>query len=66
MGYWGDVEDVGGAWEIRWINWRFCIMGKELQQTVQQLLDAQQRAYHPEASIRVYQDPVVSSDPEIP
>lgn len=44
MGYWGEVEQVGGAWEIRWINWRFHNMGRELQETVQRLLDAERRA----------------------
>lgn len=44
MGYWGDVEDVGGAWEIRWINWRFHNMGLELQRTVHHLLEAERKA----------------------
>ncbi len=44
MGYWDEAENVGGAWEIQWINWRFWSMGKELQKTVQQFLDAEHRA----------------------
>ncbi len=44
MGYWDEAEAVGGAWEIQWINWRFWTMGKELQKTVQQFLNAEQRA----------------------
>ncbi len=44
MGYWGEVAATGGAWEVRWVIWRFRNMGCELEKTVRQLLDAQVRA----------------------
>jgi hypothetical protein len=44
MGYWGDVEIPGGAWEIRWLALRFRNMGVELHNTVQQFLAAERRA----------------------
>ncbi len=44
MGYWGEVADPGGAWEIRWVVWRFQNMGRELERTVQHLLAAEKRA----------------------
>ncbi len=44
MGYWGDLPLPSGAWEIRWLCWRFRNMGFELHKTVQQLVAAERRA----------------------
>lgn len=45
MGYWDDMADPGGAWEIRWLGWRFRTLGEELSRTVEHLIAAQRRAY---------------------
>lgn len=45
MGYWDDMRDPGGAWEVRWLGWRFRTLGEELSRTVEHLVAAQQRAY---------------------
>lgn len=44
-GYWDDLPDPGGAWEVRWLGWRFRALGQELQATVDHLIFAQRRAY---------------------
>ena len=44
-GYWDDMPDPGGAWEVRWLGWRFRALGQELSRTVEQLIAAQRRAY---------------------
>jgi ppGpp synthetase/RelA/SpoT-type nucleotidyltranferase len=53
LGYWDDVPDPGGAWEIRWLAWRFRTIGGELRHTVTRLLGAQRRAHATEAEARV-------------
>ena len=45
MGYWDDMADPGGAWEVRWLGWRFRTLGEELSRTVGHLVAAQRRAY---------------------
>jgi hypothetical protein len=45
MGYWDDMRDPGGAWEVRWLGWRFRTLGEELSRTVEHLVSAQRRAY---------------------
>ncbi len=45
MGYWDDMADPGGAWEVRWLGWRFRTLGEELSRTVEHLVAAQRRAY---------------------
>lgn len=45
LGYWDDMPDPGGAWEIRWLGWRFHSLGQELNRTVEHLVAAQRRAY---------------------
>ena len=52
LGYWDDVPDPGGAWEIRWLAWRFRTIGGELRLTVTSLMGAQRRAYAAEAKGR--------------
>jgi hypothetical protein len=37
LGYWDDVPDPGGAWETRWLAWRFRTIGGELRLTVTHL-----------------------------
>jgi len=44
-GYWDDMPDPGGAREIRWLGWRFRMVGQELNHTVEHLVAAQRRAY---------------------
>lgn len=50
LGYWEDMSDPGGAWEIRRVAWRFGALGHELQRTVEHLVAAQQRASAPRRS----------------
>ena len=45
LGYWDDMPDPGGAWEIRWLGWRFHTLGEELRRTVEHLVAAQRRAF---------------------
>lgn len=45
LGYWDDMPDPGGAWEVRWLGWRFRTLGQELGRTVEHLVAAQRRAY---------------------
>lgn len=45
LGYWDDMPDPGGAWEVRWLGWRFRTLGEELRRTVEHLVAAQRRAY---------------------
>jgi HAMP domain-containing protein len=56
LGYWDDVPDPGGAWEIRWLAWRFRTIGGELRLTVTSLMGAQRRAYAAEAKGRAHAD----------
>ena len=44
LGYWDDMPDPGGAWEVRWLGWRFRALGRELSRTVEHLVSAQRRA----------------------
>lgn len=43
-GYWGPVELAGGAWEIRWLAWRFSNMVLEVQSAMTHLFEAEQKA----------------------
>ncbi len=45
LGYWEDIPDPGGAWELRWLGWRFSALGQELSFTVENLVAAQRRAF---------------------
>lgn len=49
LGYWDDVADPGGAWELRWLAWRFRTIGGELRLATGNLMAAQRRAYAAEA-----------------
>lgn len=44
MGYWGPIEIGGGAWEIRWLAWRFGNMAQEVRNSVSHLLEAERKA----------------------
>ena len=45
LGYWDGMPDPGGAWEVRWLGWRFRALGQELGVTAERLVAAQRRAY---------------------
>ena len=44
MGYWGKVPISSGAWEIRWLAWRFENMISEVRKAVAHLLEAERKA----------------------
>lgn len=43
-GYRGADTVTRGAWEVRWLAWRFQEMGGEMEETVRRLLEAERRA----------------------
>lgn len=43
MGYWGEVAEASGAWEIRWLTRRFREMARHLEATVESLAAAERR-----------------------
>jgi len=42
-GYWGRVEAPGGAWEFRWLAYRFQRLGERLEHTLLRLVEAERR-----------------------
>ena len=44
LGYWGGVEIPRGAWEMRWLAYRFRNLGSQLEETVRRLVEAERRA----------------------
>jgi len=44
MGYWGKVSTHSGAWEIKWLAWRFENMIAEVRKAVAHLLEAERKA----------------------
>ena len=44
MGYWGPIDLPGGAWEVRWLAWRFGNMVQEVRSAVTDLFEAEQKA----------------------
>jgi len=44
MGYWGPIDLNEGAWEIRWLAWRFGNMTHEVQSMMTHLFEAEQKA----------------------
>jgi ppGpp synthetase/RelA/SpoT-type nucleotidyltranferase len=44
MGYWGGLKIPKGAWEMRWLAYRFQKLGIKLEETVQHLVEAERRA----------------------
>lgn len=61
LGYWDDMPDPGGAWELRWLRWRFRALGHELNGTVEHLVAAQKRAYAADWDAQVDNQPSRSS-----
>ena len=43
-GYWSGLELPRGAWEIRWLAYRFRNLGTQLEETVGRLVEAERRA----------------------
>jgi ppGpp synthetase/RelA/SpoT-type nucleotidyltranferase len=44
QGYWGPVDLSGGAWEVRWLAWRFSNMVQEVQSAMTRLFEAERKA----------------------
>ena len=44
QGYWSGLELPRGAWELRWLAYRFRNLGNQLEETVRRLVDAERRA----------------------
>jgi ppGpp synthetase/RelA/SpoT-type nucleotidyltranferase len=43
-GYWSGLELPRGAWEMRWLAYRFSNLGTQLEETVRHLVEAERRA----------------------
>ena len=43
-GYWSGLEIPRGAWEMRWLAYRFGNLGTQLEETVRRLVEAERRA----------------------
>ncbi len=43
-GYWSGLEIPRGAWEMRWLAYRFRNLGTQLEETVGRLVEAERRA----------------------
>lgn len=43
-GYWRPADPASGAWEIRWLAWRFGSMAREVQTTMTHFLEAEKMA----------------------
>jgi hypothetical protein len=52
LGYWDDMPDPGGAWELRWLASRFRLLTEAQSATLLQLLAAHRRAYEASAISR--------------
>jgi ppGpp synthetase/RelA/SpoT-type nucleotidyltranferase len=44
MGYWGKVPIRSGAWEIKWLAWRFENMISEVRKAIAHLIEAERKA----------------------
>ncbi len=65
MGYWDAVRDPGGAWEVRWLAWRFAEMGRQLDDAVKDLVHAERAATRaPLSSTEEGANAVVSEPPD--
>ena len=42
-GYWSGLELPRGAWEMRWLAYRFRTLGTQLEETVRRLVEAERR-----------------------
>ncbi|MBI5446252.1 MAG: hypothetical protein HY900_34185 [Deltaproteobacteria bacterium] len=45
QGYWSGLEIPRGAWEMRWLAYRFRNLGTQLEETVRRLVEAERRTY---------------------
>jgi hypothetical protein len=45
QGYWSGLELPRGAWEMRWLAYRFQNLGTQLEETVRRLVEAERRTY---------------------
>jgi hypothetical protein len=45
-GYWSGLEIPRGAWEMRWLAYRFRNLGTQLEETVRRLVEAERRAMY--------------------
>ncbi|MFI5179767.1 MAG: hypothetical protein ACHQPI_00040 [Thermoanaerobaculia bacterium] len=43
-GYWSGLQIPRGAWEMRWLAYRFRNLGTQLEETVRRLVEAERRA----------------------
>lgn len=43
QGYWSGLEIPRGAWEMRWLAYRFRNLGTQLEETVRRLVEAERR-----------------------
>lgn len=66
QGYWSGLEIPRGAWEMRWIAYRFRNLGTQLEETVRRLVEAERRTFEgaratasPSSSTRRGSDPAV-------
>lgn len=44
LGYWGGLSIPRGAWEMRWLAYRFRNLGAQLEETVRHVVEADRRA----------------------
>ena len=44
QGYWSGLELPRGAWEMRWLAYRFRNLGTQLEETVRRLVEAERRS----------------------
>lgn len=51
LGYVGDLDSGPGAWEIRWLAWRFRHLGQELADQARRLVLAERRALEASGSL---------------
>lgn len=66
LGYWDDMPDPGGAWEVRWLGWRFRTLGQELSRTVEHLVAAQRRAYAVDREAHMDSEATAAEPPPAP
>lgn len=48
-GYWQNLQVPRGAWEMRWLGYRFQKLGAKVEETMRQLVEAEKRAVAPAA-----------------
>jgi len=64
QGYWSGLEIPRGAWEMRWLAYRFRNLGTQLEETVRRLVEAERRTF---AGLRATSSsPTAARSPEEP